>query len=73
VKNILVSDSFTRLQVSLSLFYTGIAGVMRERMGVADKEEVVKRCVEMLEEIISDITVPRNLRRSTDEIDRSIK
>lgn len=41
---------------------------MRARMEVADKEEVVKRCVEMLEEILSDITVPRNLRRSTGEL-----
>ena len=37
-------------------------------MDVAEKEEVVKRCTEMLEEILSDITVPRNIRRSTNEI-----
>jgi uncharacterized protein (UPF0147 family) len=41
---------------------------MRARMEVAEKEEIVKRCIEMLEEIISDITVPRNLRRSTGEL-----
>ena len=34
-------------------------------MEVAEKEEVVKRCTEMLDEIIGDITVPRNIRRST--------
>lgn len=34
-------------------------------MEVAEKEEVVKRCTEMLEDIIGDITVPRNIRRST--------
>lgn len=37
-------------------------------MEVADKEEIVKRCAEMFEEIIGDITVPRNIRRSTGEV-----
>ncbi|MEA2074947.1 MAG: UPF0147 family protein [Euryarchaeota archaeon] len=37
-------------------------------MEVADKEEIVKRCAEMFEEIIGDITVPRNIRRSTSEV-----
>ncbi len=36
-------------------------------MEVAKKEEVVKRCTEMLEEIMGDITVPRNIRKSTGE------
>jgi uncharacterized protein (UPF0147 family) len=48
------------------LFHTGNSGGDEcMRMEVAEKEEIVQRCVEMLEEIISDITVPRNLRRST--------
>lgn len=34
-------------------------------MVVVDKEEVVKRCTEMLEDIVGDITVPRNVRKST--------
>ena len=34
-------------------------------MDVTDKEEVVERCTEMLEDIMGDITVPRNIRRST--------
>lgn len=37
-------------------------------MKVADKEEIVKRCTEMLEELIGDITVPRNTRRSTSAV-----
>ena len=37
-------------------------------MNMADKEEVVKRCTEMLEEIMGDITVPRNIRKSTGEV-----
>jgi uncharacterized protein (UPF0147 family) len=37
-------------------------------MEVAKKEEVVKRCTEMLEEIMGDITVPRNIRKSTGEL-----
>ncbi|NMX22059.1 hypothetical protein C5S30_06440 [ANME-1 cluster archaeon GoMg4] len=37
-------------------------------MEVADKEEIVRRCTEMFEEIIGDITVPRNIRRSTGEV-----
>ena len=37
-------------------------------MEVANKEEIVRRCTEMLEEILGDITVPRNLRRSTNEV-----
>jgi uncharacterized protein (UPF0147 family) len=34
-------------------------------MDVADKGEVVERCTEMLEDIMGDITVPRNIRKST--------
>lgn len=30
----------------------------------AEKEDTVKKCVEMLENIRSDTTVPRNIRRS---------
>jgi uncharacterized protein (UPF0147 family) len=37
-------------------------------MEPAEKEEVVHRCLEMLDEIIGDTTVPRNLRRSTGEL-----
>ena len=37
-------------------------------MDVVDKEEVVKRCTEMLEDIMGDITVPRNIRKSTGEL-----
>jgi hypothetical protein len=37
-------------------------------MKVADKEEIVKKCTEMLEEMIGDITVPRNIRRSTSAV-----
>ncbi len=33
-------------------------------MGDAEKEEVIKRCTEMLDEMIGDITVPRNIRKS---------
>jgi len=36
----------------------------------AEKEETVKKCVEMLENIKSDTTVPRNIRRSMGEIKR---
>lgn len=38
------------------------------RMEEADKEEVVRRCTEMLDEILGDITVPRSIRRSTNEL-----
>ena len=34
----------------------------------AGKEEIIKRCTEMLDEMISDITVPRNLRKSASEV-----
>ncbi|KAF5430636.1 putative protein, UPF0147 family [Candidatus Methanophagaceae archaeon] len=34
----------------------------------AEKEDTVKKCVEMLENIRSDTTVPRNIRRSMGEI-----
>ena len=37
-------------------------------MEQAEKEEVVNRCIEMLDEIIGDTTVPRNLRRSTGDL-----
>jgi uncharacterized protein (UPF0147 family) len=37
-------------------------------MELAEKEEIVKRCTEMLDEIIGDITVPRNIRKSTTEL-----
>jgi uncharacterized protein (UPF0147 family) len=37
-------------------------------MEVAKKEEVVKRCTAMLEELMGDITVPRNIRKSTGEL-----
>jgi len=37
-------------------------------MKVADKEEIVKKCTEMLEELMGDITVPRNIRRSTSAV-----
>jgi hypothetical protein len=37
-------------------------------MKVDDKEEIVKKCTEMLEEMMGDITVPRNIRRSTSEV-----
>jgi len=37
-------------------------------MDGADKEEIIKRCTEMFEEIIEDITVPRNIRKSTREV-----
>ncbi len=33
-------------------------------MGEAEKEEVLKSCTEMLDEMIGDITVPRNIRKS---------
>jgi len=33
-----------------------------------DKEEIIKRCTEMLDEMMSDITVPRNIRRSAGEV-----
>jgi uncharacterized protein (UPF0147 family) len=34
----------------------------------ADREEVIKRCTEMLDEMIGDITVPRNIRKSATEV-----
>ncbi|MEA3487890.1 MAG: UPF0147 family protein [Euryarchaeota archaeon] len=34
----------------------------------AEKEETVKKCVEMLENTMGDTTVPRNIRRSMGEI-----
>jgi uncharacterized protein (UPF0147 family) len=34
----------------------------------ADREEVIKRCTEMLDEMISDVTVPRNIRKSATEV-----
>jgi len=34
----------------------------------ADREEVIKRCTEMLDEVIGDITVPRNIRKSATEV-----
>ena len=34
----------------------------------AEKEETVKKCVEMLENTMDDTTVPRNIRRSMGEI-----
>lgn len=37
-------------------------------MGVTDKEEIIKRCTEMLDDMMSDITVPRNIRRSASEV-----
>ncbi|HDS45706.1 MAG TPA: hypothetical protein ENN68_06410 [Methanomicrobia archaeon] len=37
-------------------------------MEPVEKEGVVHRCIEMLDEILSDTTVPRNLRRSTGEL-----
>lgn len=37
-------------------------------MDVADKEEIVKKCTEMLEEMMGDITVPRNIRKATSEV-----
>lgn len=37
-------------------------------MKVADKEEIVKKCTEMLDEMMEDITVPRNIRRSTSKV-----
>jgi uncharacterized protein (UPF0147 family) len=37
-------------------------------MALAEKEEIVMRCTEMLEEIIGDTTVPRNIRKSTAEL-----
>ncbi|MBN1455794.1 MAG: UPF0147 family protein [Methanomicrobia archaeon] len=37
-------------------------------MEPADKDEVVHRCIEMLDEILGDTTVPRNLRRSAGEL-----
>ena len=37
-------------------------------MKVADKEEIVKKCTEMLEELMGDITVPRNIRGSTSAV-----
>lgn len=37
-------------------------------MDQAEKDDVVNRCTEMLDEIIGDTTVPRNLRRSTGEL-----
>ena len=33
-------------------------------MEETEKEEVIKRCTEMLEEMMGDITVPRNIRKS---------
>ncbi|MHC1610331.1 MAG: UPF0147 family protein [Candidatus Methanospirareceae archaeon] len=38
-------------------------------MKVADKEAIVKRCTEMLEEMMRDTTVPRNIRRSASEVE----
>ncbi len=37
-------------------------------MDLAEKADVVNHCAEMLDEIMGDITVPRNLRRSTGEL-----
>ncbi len=37
-------------------------------MARSEKEEIVMRCTEMLEEIIDDSTVPRNIRKSTSEL-----
>jgi len=37
-------------------------------MEPAEREEVVHRCIEMLDDILGDTTVPRNLRRSTGEL-----
>ena len=34
----------------------------------ADKEEIMKKCIEMLDEMMGDITVPRNIRRSASEV-----
>ncbi len=33
-------------------------------MEETEKEEVIKRCTEVLDEMIGDITVPRNIRKS---------
>ena len=34
----------------------------------AEKEEVVKKCADILEGMMSDSTVPRNIRKSTIEV-----
>ncbi len=33
-----------------------------------DKEEIIKKCTEMLEKMIGDTTVPRNIRKSVSEV-----
>ncbi len=37
-------------------------------MDRAEREEIVKKCTEMLENMLQDITIPRNIRRSASEI-----
>ncbi len=37
-------------------------------MDRAEREEIVKKCTEMLENMLHDITIPRNIRRSASEI-----
>ncbi|MCW3136036.1 MAG: UPF0147 family protein [Canidatus Methanoxibalbensis ujae] len=33
-----------------------------------EKEEVLRRCAEMLERIMNDVTVPRNIRKSAESL-----
>ncbi|MCW3133584.1 MAG: UPF0147 family protein [Methanophagales archaeon] len=37
-------------------------------MDRVEKEEVVKKCTEMLENMLRDITIPRNIRKSAGEV-----
>jgi uncharacterized protein (UPF0147 family) len=37
-------------------------------MDGVEKEEIVKKCAEMLENMLRDITIPKNIRRSASKV-----
>ncbi len=39
---------------------------------MSEEEEVLNKCVELLEEIITDKTVPRNIRRSANKVKKEL-
>jgi len=37
-------------------------------MDRAEKEEIIKKCTEMLEKMMKDVMIPRNIRKSASEV-----
>lgn len=42
-------------------------------MAGAEKKEIMERCAEMLEEHMSDITVPRNIKKSVNKVKNELR